>query len=68
MDSNEDLALQTLLSVRAEIAPDIDEQLLRQCYMIQKTHQFSEDRSQSVTAMERLIDAKVLSQADSLNG
>lgn len=56
MSDKEDLALQTLLSVRAEIAPDIDEDLLKNCYAIQKRHQFNSDRTQSSVAMERLID------------
>ena len=58
-NEDEDLALQTLIAVRAEIAPHLDETLLRQCYAIQKKYQFSEDRSMSASAMERLIDAMV---------
>ena len=58
MDSD-DLALQTLLAVRSETGPQLDEQLLRRCYAIQKRHQFSEDRALSATAMERLVDASV---------
>jgi hypothetical protein len=58
-DEEEDLALQTLIAARAEIAPQLDEALLRQCYAIQKKYQFSDDRSMSASAMERLIDAMV---------
>jgi hypothetical protein len=57
--SDDDLALQTLLAVRAEVSPHVDEELLRQCYAIQRRHQFSADRVQSAAAMERLIDAKI---------
>jgi hypothetical protein len=56
---NEDLALETLLVVMKEVAPHLDEGLVRQCYEIQKKYQFSEDRALSASAMERLIDAKV---------
>lgn len=56
MEDSGDLALETLLAVRAEIAPDIDEELLRKCYEIQKKQQFSSDRSQSTQIMERLIE------------
>lgn len=63
MSENEDLAMQTLLAVRSEIAPDIDEKLLLDCYAIQKRHQFSDDRTQSSTAMERLIDEEVAAAA-----
>ena len=64
----DDLALQTLLSVAADTAPNLDSTLVRQCYAIQKKHQFSEDRTQSATAMERLIDAKLAdSSTDSVS-
>jgi hypothetical protein len=56
MDIDDDLALQTLLAVRAEIAPDLSEMILRRCYAIQKKYQFNDDRAQSAAAMERLID------------
>ena len=59
MNSNEDLALQTLLASRLDAASNLDEELLRQCYTIQNKYQFSEDRSLSVSAMERLIDDRV---------
>jgi len=62
-DEDKDLALETLIAARKEIAPTLDEELLRQCYAIQKKYQFSEDRSVSASAMERLIDAKVARQA-----
>lgn len=63
MSDKEDLALQTLLAVRAEIAPDVDEDLLKHCYAIQKRHQFNSDRTQSSVAMERLIDDDVAAAA-----
>lgn len=55
----DDLALETLLTVAQEIAPTMDADLLRQCYAIQKKYQFSVDRGPSVSAMERVIDAHV---------
>lgn len=58
-ESSDDLALETLLAVRAEIAPDLDEQLLRSCYALQKKHQFDRERSQSAQAMDRLIEDRV---------
>lgn len=59
MDSDDDMALQTLLAARAEVAPALDEKILRLCYAIQKKHQFSDDRAQPAAAMERLIDEAV---------
>lgn len=63
MSEEEDLALQTLLLVRAEVAPEVDEGLLRNCYAIQRRHQFNIDRTQSSVAMERLVDEAVASAA-----
>jgi hypothetical protein len=57
--TEEDLTLETLLSVRSTLCPELDEDLLRQCYLIQKRFQFSADRSISANAMERLIDDQV---------
>ncbi len=59
MSDSDDLALQTLLTVRGETAPDVDEALLRACYAVQRRHQFNRDRAQSSVAMERLIDEAV---------
>lgn len=59
MENSDDLALETLLAVRLEIAPDLDEDLLRRCYEIQKKHQFARERSHSAQAMDRLIEDRV---------
>ena len=59
MSEGSDLALETLMEVRAEVAPELDEDLLRNCYAIQRRHQFSEDRTQPAAAMERLIDEAI---------
>jgi hypothetical protein len=64
---DDDLALQTLLAVRAEVAPGLDEKLLRQCYQVQRKHQFSGERVVSSKAMEDLIDA-VLTASDGVGG
>jgi hypothetical protein len=62
--ADEDLTLETLLAVRETLCPTLDEDLLRKCYLIQKRFQFSEDRSISANAMERLIDEQVKALAD----
>ncbi len=67
MTDSDDLALQTLLDVQQEIAPELDPELLRACYEIQRRHQFNRDRSQPSVAMERLIDEmidKLVAEAD----
>lgn len=59
MENSDDLALETLLAVRLEIAPDLDDDLLQRCYEIQKKHQFARERSHSAQAMDRLIEDRV---------
>lgn len=59
MTDQEDLALQTLLAIRQELAPDLEEQLLRHCYAVERRHQFNLDRTQPSLALERLIDEAV---------
>lgn len=64
--SDEDLTLETLLSVRQEAEPTVDDLLLKQCYQVQKRFQFSDDRSASQIEMERLIDVHVKNMLDHL--
>jgi hypothetical protein len=63
-----DIILDTLLAVQREIAPDLDEALVRQCYEIQKKHQFDHDRAAPTQAMDRLIDDRANTQAASTKG
>jgi hypothetical protein len=55
----DDLPLSTLLDVQQDVAPDVDRQLLRNCYELQKKHQFDHDRGPSTQAMDRLIEEEV---------
>lgn len=64
MTEQGDLALEALLAARAEIAPDLDERLLRSCYAIQQKGQFGHAPTASLQAMERLIDEHVRSCAE----
>ena len=59
MENSDDLAIKTLLAVSAELVPDLEIDLLKRCYAIQKAHQFALDRSQSANAMDRLIEERV---------
>lgn len=58
-ESGPDIALEILLSLRLEVAPDLPEDLIRACYFVQKSNQFTSDRSQPMAEMERLIEAEV---------
>lgn len=59
MENSDDLALEALISVSTQFTPDLDIELLRRCYAIQKKHQFTPDRTQSTSAMDRLIEEQV---------
>lgn len=54
--SEGDLALDTLLEMRRQAAPELDEGLVKACYAIQKRHQFDESRGASAQAMDKLIE------------
>ncbi len=60
---SDDLVLQTLIDAKNDAAPNLDPELLRQCYAILKKYQFSKDRELPTNALERLIDAKVVQLA-----
>lgn len=57
--SGPDIALEILLGLRLEVAPDLREDLIRACYFVQKNNQFTSDRSVPMAEMERLIDSEV---------
>lgn len=59
MPNDSDLGLETLLAVRAQLGANIDDNLLKQCFAIQRKYQFSPDRVQSSLAMDKLVDAHV---------
>lgn len=54
-----DIALDILIELRSEIAPELPLDLVRACYFVQKNNQFNSDRSVAMAEMEKLIDAEV---------
>jgi len=59
MSDDNELGLETLLAVKAELGLDLDEELLEACFQIQKKYQFNCDRTLSTQAMDRLIEDRV---------
>jgi hypothetical protein len=57
--SGSDIALEILIALREEVAPDLSEDLIRACYFVQRNNQFNSDPSVPVAEMEKLIDAEV---------
>lgn len=62
--SGPEIALEILLGLRLEVAPDLSEDLIRACYFVQKNNQFTSDRSVPMAEMERLIDIEVEKLSD----
>ena len=59
MSDQNELGLETLLAVKAELGVDLDDELLEACFEIQKKYQFNHDRTLSTQAMDRLIEDRV---------
>lgn len=59
MSDDNELGLETLLAVKAELGVDLDDELLEACFEIQKKYQFNHDRALSTQAMDRLIEDRV---------
>ncbi len=58
-NAGSDIALEILIALRGEVAPDLPVEIIRACYFVQKNNQFTSDLSVPVTEMEKLIDAEV---------
>lgn len=58
-----DLALETLLEVARNIAPEVPESLLKEIYAVQYSRQFDKDRDVSLQELQRVLDKYI----DSLN-
>lgn len=59
MSDENELGLETLLAVKADLDVNLDDDLLEACFEIQKKYQFSHDRTLSTQAMDRLIEDRV---------
>ena len=58
-----DLALETLLEVARNIAPDVPESLLKEIYAVQYSRQFDKERDVSLQELQCVLDKYI----DSLN-
>jgi len=63
-----DHALEVLLAVRAQVAPELPEELLRQCYAIQKQFQFDRDEQLPIVRTRRLVENFVEREAAASGG
>ncbi len=56
MSEQEDMVWKAFFATARDVAPNLSEDFLRKAYEIQKRHQFSRDRSESMLLMERLVE------------
>jgi hypothetical protein len=59
MSDEKELGLETLLEVKRDLGVDLDDDLLKACFEIQKKYQFNHDRTLSKQAMDRLVEDRV---------
>lgn len=59
MSDDNELGLETLLTVKTELGVDLGDDFLEACFEIQKKYQFNHDRTLSTQAMDRLIEDHV---------
>lgn len=62
-----DHALDVLLAVRAQFAPELPEELLRHCYAIQRQFQFDRDEQLPIHHTRRLVEGFVEREAAAWN-
>lgn len=59
MSNDNELGLETLLEVKRDLGVDLDDDLLKACFEIQKKYQFNHDRTLSTQAIDRLVEDRV---------
>lgn len=56
---SDDMAWAAFLAAARESAPELGEEFLRKAYEIQRRHQFSRDRSESMMLLENLVESEL---------
>lgn len=67
MSNDHELGLETLLAVRTELEVGLDNDFIKECFDIQKRHQFNHERVLSTKAMDKLIENYVKKISSTLN-
>lgn len=55
-ENSEDIALDALLVARYAIAPELNMEIIRQAYAIERAHQFDEARETPLKSLQRLVE------------
>jgi len=59
--TNKSDPLAVLLRLNSKLGKNIDEELIKECYQIQKEHQYDKDRN-TVTKIQAIVEERVLEQ------
>ncbi len=51
--------LEVLLRINAELGKNIDESLIKECYQVQKEHQYDKDRN-TVSKIKAIVEERVI--------
>ncbi len=62
-----DMALDALLKSAKNVAPELAEIFLKECYQIEREHQFSKDRDEPVKHLQKLIEGEILARTSGDN-
>ena len=55
-EKSEDMAINALLAATAEIAPELNTEIVRQAYAIERTHQFDDARQMPLKRLQKLVE------------
>ncbi len=55
-DNSENMAVNALMSAKTEVAPELDFEIIRQVYDIERLHQFDEARDTTLKMLQKLVE------------
>lgn len=62
-ENSEDMALVALLAAKSEIAPELNPEIVRQAYSIERAHQFDDAREMPLKRLQKLVEDLVATGA-----
>ena len=55
-ENSEEMALDALLAAKAETAPELDKEIIRRAYAIERAHQFDDAREVPLKRLQKLVE------------
>lgn len=56
---SDDMSWAALMATAREVAPELGEEFLKKAYEIERRHQFSRDRAESLLLLEKLVESEL---------